>query len=90
MSEQRGHAEETSVRQGRTGTGLRWVLRISLALIVVAMAAIWLSYSGRSHEELPAQMASTSLNRDAGAAATAPAEPPTAQFAGRKEQTSGG
>ena len=90
MSDQRRPVEETPARQGRTGTGLRWVLRISLALIVVAMAAIWLSYSGRSHEELPAQMTSTMPISVAGAAPTAPAGPPTAQFAGRKEQTSGG
>jgi hypothetical protein len=29
-------------RQGRTGVGLRWVLRIGLLLVVVAFIAIWL------------------------------------------------
>jgi hypothetical protein len=29
-------------RQGRSGVGLRWVLRISIVLVVVAFAAIWM------------------------------------------------
>ena len=90
MSEQRRVAEETPARQGRTGTGLRWVLRISLALIVLAFAAIWLSYSGRGHESPPAHLTSTTANSVKEAAATAPAGSATAQLAGRKSQTSGG
>ena len=82
MSEQPHHAEETPVRQGRTGTGLRWVLRISLALIVIAFAMIWLSYSGRGHEPSPAQVASTAPHGVT--SSTAPG------LAGHKDQTSGG
>ena len=37
--------EETPARQGATGTGLRWVLRISLALVVVAFLAIWVVFA---------------------------------------------
>jgi hypothetical protein len=29
-------------RQGRTGFGVRWVLHIGVALVVIAFAAIWL------------------------------------------------
>jgi hypothetical protein len=45
MSESGPELEATAVRQGQTGTGLKWVLRISLALIVVAFAVLWLAYA---------------------------------------------
>lgn len=85
--------EETPARQGTTGTGLRWVLRISLALIVVVFLAIWLAFAHRGGEESPAnadRVVSTTPNTVKEAAATAPPGSVTAQTAGRKEQTTGG
>jgi hypothetical protein len=90
MSEAPRHVEETPVRQGRTGTGLRWVLRISLALIVVAFAAIWLAYATRTHPTPPEVITSTTPNRVKEAAATAPPGSVPAQAVGRREQTTGG
>jgi hypothetical protein len=46
MTDRSPHIDETPARQGQTGTGLRWVLRISLVLIVVAFAVIWAVYAG--------------------------------------------
>jgi hypothetical protein len=46
MTDPSPHLDETPARQGQTGTGLRWVLRISLALIVIALAVIWAVYAG--------------------------------------------
>ncbi len=40
MTDRGPEVETTPARQGQTGTGARWVLRISLALIVVIFAAI--------------------------------------------------
>ena len=94
MSEQRRVAEETPVRQGRTGTGARWVLRISLVLIVVIFAAIWLAFahhgSGHGGQEVADRRVSITPNSVKQSAATAPPGSVTAQTAGRKEQTTGG
>ena len=87
MSEQPHPTEETDARQGRTGTGLRWVLRISLALVVVAFAVIWLSYAGRGHEESPPKLTSATASSVKEAAATPSAGSAAAQ---RGAQTSGG
>jgi hypothetical protein len=46
MTDTRPQLDETPARQGQSGTGLRWVLRISLALIVIAFAVIWAIYAG--------------------------------------------
>ncbi len=43
--------EETPARQGQTGTGLKWVLRASLVLIVVAFAVLWLAYAHHGARE---------------------------------------
>jgi hypothetical protein len=36
--------EKNDARAGRTGMGVRYVLGISLALAIVAMAAVYLGY----------------------------------------------
>jgi hypothetical protein len=89
MSELPRHVEETPARQAQGETGLRWVLRISLALVVVAFAAIWLVYSGHRHEPPPPQI-STTPNVVKETAAAAPPGSAVAQIVGRKEQTTGG
>ncbi len=92
--------EETPARQGETGTGLRWVLRISLALVVVAFVAIWAVFAHHgsgpggqtSAGQTSAGQAAVSATPNAvkEAAATAPPGSVTAQSAGRQEQTTGG
>jgi len=89
MSELPRRVEETPARQARSGTGLHWVLRISLALIVVAFAAIWVVYSGHRHEPPPPQI-STTPNVVKETAAAAPPGSVVAQIVGRKEQSTGG
>jgi len=90
MSEVPRRAEATPTRQAQSGTGLRWVLRISLALIVIAFAAIWVGFASRNHETPPTQITSTTPNSVKEAAATAPPGSVPAQAAGRQEQTTGG
>ena len=85
MSDHGPELEETDARQGQTGTGLRWVLRISLALIVVAFVALWLAYAHRGHEQ--AVSAGQVGTKEASAAAptvSAPAQ------TGRQAQGAGG
>ncbi len=84
------HVEETPARGAQSGTGLRWVLRISLGLIVVVFAAIWIGYAAHGSHETPPTTLSTTPNSVKEAAATAPAGSATAQLAGRKETTSTG
>ena len=38
--------DKTDIRQGRTGTGLRYVLIASLVLAVLAMAAVIVYFAG--------------------------------------------
>ncbi len=90
MSEAPRDIDETPARQGVSGTGLRWVLRISLALIVVVFAAIWVGYATHSHEAPPPEVTSTTPNSVKEAAATAPPGSVSAQAVGRREQTTGG
>ena len=95
MTEHGPELEETPARQGETGTGLRWVLRISLALVVVAFVAIWAVFahhgSGPGGQTSAGQAAvSATPNAVKEAAATAPPGSVTAQSAGRQEQTTGG
>ncbi len=68
--------EETPARQGATGTGLRWVLRISLALVVIAFLAIWVVFA--HHGNGP------------GGQTSAGQSVATAQSTARQPQTSGG
>ena len=86
--------EETPARQASSGTGLRWVLRISLALVVIAFIAIWAAFSHRGSGEggqtSTSQAVATQPNSAKQAAATAPPGSVTAQVAGRQEQTTGG
>ncbi len=81
MSDHGPELEETDARQGQTGTGLRWVLRISLALIVVAFVALWLAYAHRGGHD---QAAGTKEASAAAPAGSAPAQ------TGRQEQGAGG
>ena len=81
MTEHAPDLEETPARQGSTGTGLRWVLRISLVLVVVAFAAIWAVFAAH-HGAGPGGQTSTG---QAVATGSAPA-----QAAGRQAQTTGG
>ncbi len=86
--------ETTSARQGQTGTGARWVLRISLALVVVAFAVIFVSFmhrgSGAGGQTAADQRVSTQPGVVKQTAATAPPGSVPAQAAGRQEQTTGG
>ena len=40
------HVDTEEARSGKTGMGVRYVLAISLALVVVAFVALWLMGSG--------------------------------------------
>ncbi len=96
MTDRGPEVETTPARQGQTGTGARWVLRISLALIVVIFAAIWMAFfahprsSGNGGQELADRRISVTPNSVKQTAATAAPGSVTAQAAGRKEQTTGG
>lgn len=99
MTEQRTHLDETPARQAQSGTGMRWVLRISLALVVLAFAVIWAIYagplSGRRGGEARApasvaQSVTTTPNSVKEAAATAPPGSVPAQEVGREERSTGG
>ena len=90
MTDAPRHVEETPARGAQGGTGLRWVLRISLGLVVVIFAAIWIGYATRGSHEAPPTTLSTTANSAKEAAATAPAGSATAQLAGRKEGSSAG
>ena len=87
MSEHGPELEETDARQGQTGTGLRWVLRISLALIVVAFVALWLAYAHRGGHDQAVNAGQAAGTKEASAAAPAGSAP--AQT-GRQEQGAGG
>jgi hypothetical protein len=87
--------ETTPTRQGQSGTGARWVLRISLGLIVVIFAALFIGFgffrhAGGGGQEAATERLSTTPNTVREAAATAPPASVPAQAAGRKEQTTGG
>ena len=98
MTDRGPHLAETEARQGQTGAGVRWVLRIALVLVVIGFAVIWALYarplSGHAGQtEAPANVAQsvrTTPNAVKEAAATAPPGSVTAQAAGRQEQTTGG
>ena len=86
--------ETTSARQGQTGTGARWVLRISLVLVVVVFAVIFFSFMRRGSGAGGQTAADQRVSTQPGvvkqtAAAAAPGSVP-AQAAGRQEQTTGG
>ena len=94
MTDRSPHLDETPARQGQTGTGTRWVLRISLVLIVIAFAVIWAVYagplSGHGGQTTTASAVATTPNTVKEAAATAPPGSVTAQTAGRGERATGG
>ena len=94
MTDPSPHLSETTARQGQTGTGARWVLRISLALIVIAFAVIWAVYagplSGHGGQTTTTSAVATTPNSVKEAAATAPPGSVPAQAAGREERTTGG
>ncbi|HEY5409938.1 MAG TPA: hypothetical protein VIJ94_04345 [Caulobacteraceae bacterium] len=93
MSQRGPELEETPARQGQTGTGLRWVLRISLALIVLVFAVLWLTFARHgAHEQAvtPSQVGTTVPNSVKQASVTAPPGSVSAQTTGRKEQSTGG
>ncbi len=94
MTEAPRHVQATPGRQGQTGTGARWVLRISLALIVVIFAALFIGFfhrpMGNGGQEHPNQRYSTTPNTVREAASTAAPGSVPAQAAGRSEQTTGG
>jgi len=86
--------QATPVRQGQTGTGMRWVLRISLGLLVVILAAIWFAFAYRSGphggQSSADRTISATLNSVKQSAASAAPGSVSAQAAGRQEQTTGG
>ena len=95
MTDQGNVKQTTSARQGQTGTGARWVLRISLALIVVIFAGLFIGFgflhhAGGGGQEAAPQRLSTTPNTVSQAAATAPAGSAAAQMAGRNEPTTSG
>ena len=95
MTDRSPHLDETPARQGETGTGLRWVLRISLVLIVIVFAVIWAVYAGPlsghgGQTSAPAAATATTPNTVKEAAATAAPGSVPAQAAGREERTTGG
>ena len=94
MTDQGPEVQATPARQGITGTGARWVLRISLVAIVVIFAAIWLANAhrggGQGGQEASNERVSTTPNSVKQAGATAPAGSVTAQTAGRSEESTGG
>jgi hypothetical protein len=85
MTDTRPQLEETPARQGQSGTGLRWVLRISLALIVIAFAVIWAIYAGplSGHGGQTNTTAATSSTVKEAASTAAPGSGPA-------ERTTGG
>ena len=93
MSERGPELEETPARQGQTGTGLKWVLRISLTVIVLLFAVLWLTFARHGgHEQAVTanQIGSTVPNSVKEASVTAPPGSVSAQTTGRKEQSTGG
>lgn len=86
--------QATPARQGQTGTGARWVLRIALVLVVVAFAVIFISFmhrgSGQGGQNLADQRVPTTPNAVRETAANAAPGSVPAQAAGRQEQTTGG
>jgi hypothetical protein len=85
MTDRGPELEATPARQAQSGTGLRWVLRISLALIVVAFVAIWISYAhrGASPSGQPASAQQTGVKE-------ASASTPAAAMARQQQQSTGG
>jgi hypothetical protein len=51
---------ETPASQGQKTGHIRWVLRLSVVLAVLAMAAVWLWSSQTSHGVSPSQLVSPS------------------------------
>ncbi|HEX4095896.1 MAG TPA: hypothetical protein VHX64_04160 [Caulobacteraceae bacterium] len=84
MTDRGPELEATPARQAQSGTGLRWVLRISLALIVVAFVAIWFSYAHRGSSNGAGQSAAQQTSVKEAAASS-----PAAAMA-RQQQTTGG
>ncbi len=84
MTDRGPELEATPARQAQGGTGLRWVLRVSLALIVVAFVAIWFSYAHRgANPDGQSAAQQTSVKE---AAASTPAE----AMARQQQQSTGG
>jgi hypothetical protein len=61
-------AEKTTddARQGVTTGHVRWMLRISLVLGVLALGAVFIGYSATRHTPAPPAAASASQNPSAG------------------------
>ncbi len=94
MTDHRTTKETSDARQGQTGTGARWVLHVSLALIVVIFAALFFGFfhhrMGGGGQEAANARVSTTPNTVREAATTAAPGSVTAQAAGRQERTTGG
>ena len=94
MSEPGAYKQTTDARQGQTGTGARWVLRIALVLVVVIFAALLIGFfhrgAGSGGQEAANQRVSVTPNTVRESAATAAPGSVPAQAAGRQEQSTGG